>query len=543
QREISERQLLEEKLHASEAEIRSFFEAMSEVVFLFDIQDESINIAPTNPDRFYQADADILNRTIELLFGEKAAEIRDRIQLAFKTQQIVNFEYSFRLDEEEDEEGRSDRSSDRELWFSASISPLSETVVAWVARDITARKQAERALERKAVRDRLLSRISRALMDRDLDTAIQFTLQKIGEIAGSDRAYITRCLDSCRRFQNTHEWHKPGVISFLEKLQNASDRERPWLVEQYQTGRAICINRVEDLPPEAALEKAAMTRQGIQSMLHVPMRHAEQIVGFIGLETAKFSTNWSEEEIQLLAFVGEIIAMAQARRDAEEALRVEQEKSERLLLNILPAPIAEQLKQNHNAIAENFEEVTILFADLVGFTPLSSRLQPIELVSLLNDIFSSFDDLAQRLGLEKIKTIGDAYMVAAGLPLPRADHAEAIANMALAMQTTLQQLQTTPNFQNCQIQEPLQMRIGMNTGTVVAGVIGTNKFIYDLWGDAVNVASRMESSGKPGRIQVAPPTYERLKDRYVFERRGEVEIKGKGKMMTYWLVAPSVDSG
>jgi len=217
------------------------------------------------------------------------------------------------------------------------------------------------------------------------------------------------------------------------------------------------------------------------------------------------------------------------RKLAEEALRLQQEKSERLLLNILPEPIAHQLKQNPGAIAEQFNEVTIMFADLVEFTPLSARLKPIELVNLLNQIFSTFDQLAQKLGLEKIKTIGDAYMVAAGLPIPRPDHAQAIAQMALAMQTAVERFQS-------ELGDNLQIRIGINTGVVVAGVIGQNKFIYDLWGDAVNIASRMESSSKPGSIQVTEATYEQLKDEYVFQKRGAINVKGKGEMVTYWLV-------
>lgn len=221
------------------------------------------------------------------------------------------------------------------------------------------------------------------------------------------------------------------------------------------------------------------------------------------------------------------------RKLAEEALRKEQQKSERLLLNILPEPIANQLKQNPGAIAEQFNEVTIMFADIVGFTPLSARLKPIELVNLLNQIFSTFDELAQQLGLEKIKTIGDAYMVAAGLPIPRRDHAEAIAQMALAMQAAVEQFRAEQK-------ENLQIRIGINTGIVVAGVIGTRKFIYDLWGDAVNVASRMESSGQPGSIQVTTATYERLKDKYVFQKRGTINVKGKGEMETYWLIRNAI---
>ncbi len=224
------------------------------------------------------------------------------------------------------------------------------------------------------------------------------------------------------------------------------------------------------------------------------------------------------------------------RKHADEALRLEQEKSEQLLRNILPEAIVNQLKQNPGAIAEQFNDVTILFADLVGFTPLSARLKPIELVNLLNQIFSTFDELAQQLGLEKIKTIGDAYMVAAGLPIPRTDHAEAMAQMALAMQVEVERFQAEQG-------ENIQIRIGINTGIVVAGVIGTKKFIYDLWGDAVNVASRMESSGQPGSIQVTTATYERLKDKYVFEKRGAIQVKGKGEMVTYWLIGSQTSTG
>ena len=226
-------------------------------------------------------------------------------------------------------------------------------------------------------------------------------------------------------------------------------------------------------------------------------------------------------------------------------LRAEQEKSEQLLLNILPEPIAQQLKQGQSAIAEHFDEVTILFADIVDFTPLSARLDPIELVNLLNQIFSAFDQLAEQFGLEKIKTIGDAYMVAAGLPVRREDHAEAMAEMALAMQACMKQFReekaADQRFQR-ELGVPLSLRIGINTGIVVAGVIGTKKFIYDLWGDAVNIASRMESQGQPGFIQVTEATYARLKNKYVFKERGSVAVKGKGDMMAYWLLGKRSDA-
>lgn len=216
---------------------------------------------------------------------------------------------------------------------------------------------------------------------------------------------------------------------------------------------------------------------------------------------------------------------------AMRELEAEREKSERLLLNILPAAVAKQLKQDHrnqHTIAEQFPEVSVLFADIVGFTELSQGIPPTEIVSLLNHIFSEFDRLADVHGLEKIKTIGDSYMVVGGLPQERPDHLEAIANMALDMQESIAQFSMTSD-------RPLQIRIGINSGPVVAGVIGFKKFIYDLWGDTVNTASRMESHGVAGEIQVTETVYQRLKKRYELVERGEVEVKGKGTMRVYLL--------
>ncbi len=218
-----------------------------------------------------------------------------------------------------------------------------------------------------------------------------------------------------------------------------------------------------------------------------------------------------------------------------DELQKEKHKTEKLLLNVLPHSIAEKLKNNQGIIADNFDNVTILFADLVGFTTLAGRLSPLEVVNFLNKIFSCFDRLAEKYGLEKIKTIGDAYMVASGLPTPRPDHAEAIANMALEMQEIIREISQGQS-------ESFTMRIGINTGRVVAGVIGTRKFTYDLWGDAVNVASRMESSGEPGKIQVSETTYEVLKDKYIFQNRGLISVKGKGEMLTYWLIGENLSS-
>jgi adenylate cyclase len=220
-------------------------------------------------------------------------------------------------------------------------------------------------------------------------------------------------------------------------------------------------------------------------------------------------------------------------RDQEQAhlwqLQLEQEKSERLLLNILPQPIADRLKQGQGIIADSFAEVTVLFADIVGFTALSADMSPTALIVLLNGIFSTFDRLAEQHGLEKIKTIGDEYMVVGGLPTPRPDHVEAVADMALDMQREIGEFTVDG-------QQPLHIRIGIHVGPVVAGVIGQRKFSYDLWGDTVNIASRMASHGLSDHTQVTTAVYEQLQDQYVFESRGIIQVKSKGEMVTYFLV-------
>ena len=227
--------------------------------------------------------------------------------------------------------------------------------------------------------------------------------------------------------------------------------------------------------------------------------------------------------VLLLYFVGE-------REKMKGALDAEHARSEGLLLNVLPAPVAERLKRSDGVIADGFDEVTVLFADIVGFTPLSASLTPGEVVTMLNGVFTAFDHLVDSGGLEKIKTIGDAYMVAAGVPVPRADHAAAVADLALAMRAELARLRA-------EVDAPLDIRIGIDTGPVVAGVIGKRKFIYDLWGDTVNTASRMESHGTAGEIQVTERAWQLLRDTHRLRERGVIEVKGKGPMRTYFLDA------
>jgi PAS domain S-box-containing protein len=247
------------------------------------------------------------------------------------------------------------------------------------------------------------------------------------------------------------------------------------------------------------------------------------------------STIWVSESMRvvhdeagnLLYYEGSAWDVTERRR-VENDLRQQQTLSERLLLNVLPQVIAQRLKQGHTTIADSFSEATVLFADLVNFTEISAQTSPVEVVNLLNTIFSSFDSLLDKYKLEKIKTIGDAYMLVGGVPMPMINHLEAVANASLDMMRVVQRFQLRSNL-------PLSLRIGIHTGPVVAGIIGKRKFIYDLWGDTVNVASRMESQGESGKVQVTETVYQSLKYLYSFEERGEIEVKGKGTMKTYWL--------
>ena len=216
-------------------------------------------------------------------------------------------------------------------------------------------------------------------------------------------------------------------------------------------------------------------------------------------------------------------------QEAHQLLQVEQERSERLLLNILPAPIAERLKNSKEPIADGFAEVSVMFADIVNFTRVAEGLTPQQVFAMLNKIFSCFDELAEQYGLEKIKTIGDAYMVAGGLNEARSDYSEALADMALEMCRLLRH-----DFSINEMH--LELRIGIGTGPVVAGVVGKKKFIYDLWGDTVNIASRVTSEGVPGVVQVDQRTYWRLRDRFEFDEGREIHLKGKGNRLVYRLI-------
>ncbi|WP_055075558.1 adenylate/guanylate cyclase domain-containing protein [Pseudanabaena sp. 'Roaring Creek'] len=316
----------------------------------------------------------------------------------------------------------------------------------------------------------------------------------------------------------------------------------PSLFTAILENRSIAIEDVQEDPVLQELVVSYCIPLNVVSVLLSRFELSGEVMGIILFEHTEIEHLWIEEEISFAHSLSDLLALsleAQERRRAEESLRFEQKKSERLLLNVLPQEIAERLKSiqsmtkvhlktSGTIVADSFEEVTVLFADIVNFTEYAASISASELVNVLNDIFSEFDHLVEQYELEKIKTIGDSYMVVGGLPVPSKDHAELIAEMALQMQTVIQKFKRSDG-------SVFSLRIGIHTGQAIAGVIGTKKFIYDLWGDTVNVASRMESYGLAGCIQVTEATYQLLKPKYVLEERGAINIKGKGEMITYLL--------
>ena len=215
-----------------------------------------------------------------------------------------------------------------------------------------------------------------------------------------------------------------------------------------------------------------------------------------------------------------------------EELDDEKAESERLLLNILPEPIAQRLKAEPGVIADRFDAVSVLFTDIVGFTPLSQTLSPEQMVEWLNDVYSAFDEMVQQHDVEKIRTIGDGYMVAAGVPYPRLDHASALTRLAIDMRDHFEGLPPVHGHK-------AEIRLGINSGPIVGGIIGTHKFQYDIWGDTVNTAARMESHGVPGRIHISSATHDLVKNDFTCEPRAPIDVKGKGRMETWFVERPS----
>ena len=471
-RELEERvEERTESLASAEAELRGLFEAMTELVLVLDRQGNYQRIVSGSDDLLIQPREQLIDKNVrDVIDSELVNWYLEAIATVLDTQETKRVEYQMEI-------------GGKQRWCAANISPISTEEVIWVVRDITQKKEAQFALEnslalQKAVLESIADGI--VVVDRS-DKAIAYNEQFIKMWRIPDNMLTTGTIGERRHY----------LVSQVEDAEAFLQREAEMINNPEMEGFGI-------IPFKDGRVFERFTR---------PQKVGDRIMGRV----------WGFRDIT-------------QRKQAEEELRQAKERSEDLLLNVLPAPIAEQLKQHEGSLAKDFDDVTIMFADIVGFTPLAANMKPIELVDLLNQIFSTFDQLTENYGVEKIKTIGDAYMVAGGLPDPLPDHPEIMARMALAMQAYMGQF-TTPNG------DRFKIRIGIHTGSVVAGVIGTKKFIYDLWGDTVNVASRMESSGQPGKIQVTDAIYEKLKDRYLFEKRGKIKVKGKGEMTTYWLIS------
>jgi class 3 adenylate cyclase len=310
-------------------------------------------------------------------------------------------------------------------------------------------------------------------------------------------------------------------------------------------GTVAVTGKAELIPDTRKDPRYIQDDQQRLSELALPIFFRNEVIGVIDSEHSQ-ENFFTREHLHILTTVASMTAARVSQALLEEQLRdanryledriaartrelsEAKQRSERLLLNVLPHSIAERLQRGENAIAERFEDVTVLFADLVDFTRWSLPLPPEHTVEILGQVFTEFDALTERYGLEKIKTIGDAYMVVAGVPSPRADHQEAMAVMALQILETIRRL-------NRVLGTTLDVRVGMHSGPVIAGIIGTRKFAYDLWGDTVNMASRLESHGEAGRVHVSEPTWRRLSERFTFEPRGEIEVKSMGRVKTWFL--------
>ncbi|MGF1514220.1 MAG: PAS domain S-box protein [Elainellaceae cyanobacterium] len=476
--EISERQRIEKALRSSEAELRALFAAMTDYIAVFDAGGRYRKVVSTGSELLYSPELERVGKTVyDVLPREQAALFIIHIQRALNTGRTLNFEYCLPVSD-----------TAEEAWFTASVSPMPDNCVIWVARDITQQKRAESALRQAEEK-------YRSIFEHAAEGIFQTTPS--GQYISVNPALV-------RMYGYSSAENMMSEVSDVDQLYVDANR------------RADFVALVEAENKVSNFEATVYRRDGDIIWTTENARAVRDEAGEI---------RYYEGTVQDIT----------VRKIAEIALLEEQTKSEGLLLNILPQPIAKELmlRQGDQAIAERFEQATILFADIVDFTSVAASIPASEIVDLLNSIFSSFDKLADVHGLEKIKTIGDAYMVAGGIPTRSDSHTSAIADMALDMQREI------TKFHRCvgpgAEAAPFQLRIGIHTGPVVAGVIGIRKFIYDLWGDTVNIASRMESQGEPDAIQVTADVYECLMDQYRLEARGLVDIKGRGAMKTYWL--------
>ncbi|MGA9377605.1 MAG: adenylate/guanylate cyclase domain-containing protein [Phormidium sp.] len=521
----NELELLLSKLSASNQYIDKIIGSMADALLVINQAGNIKTINKAAETLFGYSESDLINQHISIIISDYETQVKIIHEAILSTgESLSDIELIC----------HSKTGKEVNVAFSCSIIPteiLGIQDYLYIGRDITEKQLIEQ--ERKRVEKRLLAQyfISHVLSDAvTLKQALPKIFLSVCESLGWDigEFWLPQIDQENPQLQCLETWFKPHlkVDKFIELTKQTAFKSGEGLPGKvWQTGTPQW--NTDSIDDGNSVRSQLAVNAGISTAFAFPIHHENEVLGVMSFFSLQRQES-DEHLLQTMLTIGNQIGQFIQREKAELALRYEQQQTERLLLNILPQKIAQKLKSQPSTIADYFSEVTVMFADIVGFTQLSSRVSPTQLVEMLNEIFSEFDGLVEKHNLEKIKTIGDAYMVVAGLPKPRKDHAIAIAEMALDMQTTIAEYnEETNNF--------LNMRIGINSGDVVAGVIGTKKFNYDLWGDTVNIASRMESHGLPGKIQITEATYQYLRDRYLFEPRGSIEIKGKGEMLTYFL--------
>lgn len=487
-------------MQQNEALFRAIAESTPVLMILSQAPDGLITYANSvSAERLRGADADLVGQSlINFLYRPEDAE---PLKNHLHSQGVVR-DYELRL---RDYRGQT-------LWVSASMSPIrlkGKTTLLTTLYDISDRKRAELLLQAS---------------ENDLRQQAQTLENRVAERTAA-------LAQAEARYRDIFEHAAQGIFQITPQGQYLQANPALVTLLGYDSAADLTANLTD------TRRQLYVQPQRWQELLAYMKRFATLTEFESEVYRKDKSVLWISENIRpvydpegnLLYYEGSVWDITQ-RKQAEAALRLQRQMADRLLLNVLPQPIAQRLKQGQKNIADHYDDVTVLFADIVNFTQLAAAIEPEALVALLNQIFSAFDSLTQRYQLEKIKTIGDAYMVAGGLLSPHPDSLEAIAEMALKMVQVMRSFHWAG--------QSIQLRVGIHTGPVIAGVIGASKFSYDLWGDTVNLASRMQSQGQADRIQVTSAVYARLQKRYHFERRGSIAIKGKGKIETYWLLGP-----
>ncbi len=511
-------------LAKSENYIRQLIHSMAEALIVTNQSGIIKTINPAAEKLLYYTTEELIGQPIQKILGEE-----------FQHHEQLHQDHILQTEVITDIEVIVPNKHGEKLFLSLSCALLETDIpslkdILYVGRDVTKTKRAQQrlflqysvagVLSRSLMIDQALANVLRVLVENlDWDLAIYWIPKQIKD----EKENLTYTNQMIR--QNIWKKREADFPKLSKVKEVYFSPGEGWLGKIWTENTPQWIDDYQSNLPTVSQELGR--NEKIKSMVGFPVSSEEDQMGIITLFSQE-TQPIDEELLQTFGGVGKHLCQFIKRKQIEIALFYQKKQTEKLLHNILPVRIAELLKQTSGAIAEHFEQVTVLFADIVGFTQLSAEQNASDLVSLLNKIFSKFDQITEDYDLEKIKTIGDAYMVVGGLPTPRHDHAEAIADMALKMQEAITQL-------NQEMNSNFQIRIGINTGPVVAGVIGKKKFSYDLWGDTVNTASRMESHGIPGQIQVSQTTYDALKLHYHLQPRGKIEIKGKGEMDTYLL--------